>query len=476
MVIVITVLPGQLFTNIMISLHSFLRERGYKSHIEYGSYDREDGPVIQGALWRGAIETILFVGISTEEQIDWADIFKPDDVVAFSYDPQHDIDFQVGKRARGRGKEPKEEGEELTEVDELTYRAPRFEMVEDKGGFVNPFAKPRQLYHRLMSRLSRSGDTILDFFSGGQVLKVALLIKRECFAYSDSDREHLFTGAYAALLCENVPSIKNHFFEFEAVDEHEQLELLEGGDEPNDTLAEGNGVGDQGGPSELAKEDAQVYTKDPNERACGGETMNTGYQEYDPLDDFPPDPPAGPESGRDRLEALASTSAQVDQQKTIDETVGDHQEDAEDGEIIPKSDDAANDEAGASTFPSSPLFCSSSDKLVWAGSSGGSPVVLRLSDKPGKSLGKTGYTKLNATATHYVYKWGTKKGMKVSMEDATKILQNPTFPKGLLVPVWGKPFVVEQCPGETNLDIQNSLGDNVIDEYGSFSHSNFADI
>ncbi|CAM6122185.1 unnamed protein product [Calypogeia fissa] len=66
--------------------------------------------------------------------------------------------------------------------------------------------------------------------------------------------------------------------------------------------------------------------------------------------------------------------------------------------------------------------------------------------------------------------------MKVSLEDATKILQNPTFPKGLLVPVWGKPFIVEQCPGETNLDLQNSLGDNVIDEYGSFSHSNFADI
>ncbi|CAM6087249.1 unnamed protein product [Calypogeia fissa] len=204
--------------------------------------------------------------------------------------------------------------------------------------------------------------------------------------------------------------------------------------------------------------------------------MNTGYQEYDPLDDFPPNPPAGPESGQDHLEAPTSTSAQVDQQKTIDETVLDHQEDAEDGEIIPKSDDATNDEASASTFSSSPLFCSSSDKLVWAGSSGGSPVVLRLSDKPGKSLGKTSYTKLDATATHYVYKWGANKGIKVSMEDATKILQNPKFPKGLLVPVWGKPFVVEQCPSQTNLDLQNSLGDNVIDEYGSFSHSNFRDI
>ncbi|CAM6106935.1 unnamed protein product [Calypogeia fissa] len=202
--------------------------------------------------------------------------------------------------------------------------------------------------------------------------------------------------------------------------------------------------------------------------------MDTGYGEYDALEDFPPDPEGGPESGRDRLEAPTSTSAQVDQQKAIHDT--EQQQDVEEGEIKDKVNDAAIDEVGASTFSSSPLFCSSSDKLIWAGSSRGSPVVLRRSTKPGKSLGKTGYTKLDAKATHYVYKWGAKKGMKVSLEDAPKILQNPTFPKGLLVLVWGKPFKVEQCPGETNLDLQNSLGDNVIDEYGSFSNMDFSDV
>ncbi|CAM6091081.1 unnamed protein product [Calypogeia fissa] len=65
--------------------------------------------------------------------------------------------------------------------------------------------------------------------------------------------------------------------------------------------------------------------------------------------------------------------------------------------------------------------------------------------------------------------------MTVSLEDASKLIQKPTYPKGLLVPVWGTPFRVEQCPGETNLDLQNSLGDNVIDEYGSFSHLDFPD-
>jgi hypothetical protein len=480
-VIVINVLPGQLFTNIMVSLHTFIRERSYKSHFEYGSYDREDGPAPEGALWKGAIETMLFVGISLEEEIRWEEIFKRDEVVAFMFDEAYDVDFNVGRLPKPRGKGLMQEDErELSDVDELIHRAPRFEMVGDSGGFVNPFAKPRQLYHRLIFRLSKSGDTILDFFSGGQVLKVALFNKRECFAYSESDREYLFTGAYAALLCESVPSVKKFFFEF-APDEEEELILVDGGDDgdtgdmggPSEIAA---GVDDLGGPSEMVKDDTQVYTMDPNERAARGEIMDTGFQEYDPLDDFPPDPPIGPERGRDRLEAPASTSAQVDHDKTMDEIVGDHQVDAEEGEIIPKSADVAVDEAGASTFSSSPLFCSSSDKLVWAGSSGGSPIVLRRSHKPGKSLGKTGYTKVDAKATHYVYKWGAKKGMKVSLEDAPKILQSHTFPKGLLVPVFGKPFRVEQCLGEINLDLQNSLGDNVIDEYGSFSHPDFADV
>ncbi|CAM6107045.1 unnamed protein product [Calypogeia fissa] len=202
--------------------------------------------------------------------------------------------------------------------------------------------------------------------------------------------------------------------------------------------------------------------------------MDTGYGEYDALEDFPPNPHGGPESGRDCLEAPVSTLAQVDHQKVIDDTK--QQQDVEEGKIKDKVTDAAVDEAGASTFSSSPLFCSSSDKLIWAGSSSGSPVVLKRSAKPRESLGKTGYTKLDAKATHYVYKWRAKKGMKVSLEDAPKILQKPTFPKGLLVPVWGKPFRVEQCPGETNLDLQNSLGDNVIDKYGSFSNMDFSDV
>ncbi|CAM6106933.1 unnamed protein product [Calypogeia fissa] len=116
-----------------------------------------------------------------------------------------------------------DEEKELTEVNELIHRAPRFDMVGDTGGFVNPFAKPRQLYHQLISRLSRAGDTVLDFFFGGQVLKVALFSKRECFAFSDSDREYLFTGAYAALLCENVPSVKKFFFQFALDDEDEEM-------------------------------------------------------------------------------------------------------------------------------------------------------------------------------------------------------------------------------------------------------------
>ncbi|CAM6083541.1 unnamed protein product [Calypogeia fissa] len=59
--------------------------------------------------------------------------------------------------------------------------------------------------------------------------------------------------------------------------------------------------------------------------------------------------------------------------------------------------------ACASTFSSPSNFCFSNayEKLVWAGSFG-SPVVLQLSDKLGSALGKTGYTYMDAPATHFV--------------------------------------------------------------------------
>ncbi|CAM6104213.1 unnamed protein product [Calypogeia fissa] len=75
-VLIITVLPGQLFTNIMVSLHNFVREKGYKIHLEFGSYNRLDGLVPPGALWKGAMEMILFAGISTKENIIFGGYFQ----------------------------------------------------------------------------------------------------------------------------------------------------------------------------------------------------------------------------------------------------------------------------------------------------------------------------------------------------------------------------------------------------------------
>ncbi|CAM6090862.1 unnamed protein product [Calypogeia fissa] len=163
--------------------------------------------------------------------------------------------------------------------------------------------------------------------------------------------------------------------------------------------------------------------------------MSTGYNKFDPMDDFPHDPLGGVELGQDCIEAPTSTSAQVDQQNTVIDTIKEHQQDIEEGKIWKESAGESTDhEAGASTFSSSPLFCSSSDRLVWVGSSG-SLVILRRYDKPGKSLGKTGYTYMDVDAIHYVYKWGAKKGIQVSLEDASKVMRNPTYSKGLLVPV-----------------------------------------
>lgn len=67
----------------------------------------------------------------------------------------------------------------------MTSSAPHYEFVGIDDGtknvFVNPDAKPSGMYRDLIFQRSHKGDTVLDFFSGGQAMRSAFVEEMECF-------------------------------------------------------------------------------------------------------------------------------------------------------------------------------------------------------------------------------------------------------------------------------------------------------
>ena len=71
---------------------------------------------------------------------------------------------------------------------------------------MNPNAKPTNVLKDLITKLSQKGQTVFDFFSGGQVLKASLLLGRECIAFAESEKESLFLQSYASKL-RDIPAV-----------------------------------------------------------------------------------------------------------------------------------------------------------------------------------------------------------------------------------------------------------------------------
>jgi hypothetical protein len=126
--------------------------------------------------------------------------------VGFKYKfSERDIDFiPPASKASSQGSMDEEEAD-IDKVDEglrrkLIDTAPRSDMVGCRGGFVNRFAKPKRFLVNVIQKFSNKGDTVLDFFSGGQVLRSAILCGRECFVYSLSKQEGDLMQEYGRVL------------------------------------------------------------------------------------------------------------------------------------------------------------------------------------------------------------------------------------------------------------------------------------
>src|SRR5450759_4938465 len=74
----------------------------------------------------------------------------------------------------------------------------------------------------LITSLTSRKETIFDFFSGGQVLKAALLLQRECIVFVDTPKECLFLKAYLHVLRE-IPRVDKFWSLMESIHRDEKV-------------------------------------------------------------------------------------------------------------------------------------------------------------------------------------------------------------------------------------------------------------
>jgi hypothetical protein len=79
--------------------------------------------------------------------------------------------------------------------------APHYSMIGDKNSnWVCREAKPAAVYIPLLKQYYLEGETVLDFFLGGQALNMSLLKGRKCLAIVDSERIRQFLDVYTESL------------------------------------------------------------------------------------------------------------------------------------------------------------------------------------------------------------------------------------------------------------------------------------
>src|SRR5450759_2705669 len=104
----------------------------------------------------------------------------------------------------------------------LRVQAPHYDKGGVDGGWVNLDCKPYQILKELITGLTTTKQTVFDFFFGGQVLKAALLLQRECIVFVDTPKECLFVEAYPHLLRE-LPRVDKFWSLMESIHRGEKV-------------------------------------------------------------------------------------------------------------------------------------------------------------------------------------------------------------------------------------------------------------
>jgi hypothetical protein len=96
-------------------------------------------------------------------------------------------------------------------IENLECQAPNYHLLGKTSAWVCPEAKPAKVYTQLLQMFSHPGETVLDFLSGGQGLRMCLLEEIECLSFCDSDRVRGFLQVYADSL-RDIPKVNRFFY------------------------------------------------------------------------------------------------------------------------------------------------------------------------------------------------------------------------------------------------------------------------
>jgi hypothetical protein len=310
------------------------------------------------------------------------------------------------------------------------------------GGWVNSSCKPLSVIRDIILSLTSKGQTVFDFFSGGQVLKAALLLDRECIAFASSAKELLFLSTYANYLRQH-PTIKKFWKRVERINKGEKVPLEDGSEEGKQQLM-------------------GVQEEDPENQAGAIVVHRCNSQApADTLDAMVAlglIPSAEEEAMEEALEeALVGSSVVSPQAAAVPATTA-----ATVGESInptlPPVSPASPHQAGA-YYPSSPDLSTYSSL---------SQNINTFVQKPYTNTIGSLAPKEELVFSHYEWKVGHKKGQRLDYITAKKLLRKPDFQKDHLDQIW----VLDKAPAHSDsVELQNILGNTKVSEYGSFVNS-----
>src|SRR5450759_2968452 len=478
----IFVRPGLLFFNILQALDSI---KDFYIQVEFGSYagpkNRFLDPKLVIADQR---ELVLLAGFANQSKHDWADEFSELTSLHFQYLEKFDMDFRTNFHTnceqipKGENREEKEARLREEYVTALKAQAPRYDKGGADGGWVNPDCKPYAILKELITSLTTTKQTVFDFFSGGQVLKAALFLQRECIVFVDTPKECLFVEAYPHLL-RALPRVDKFWSLMESIHRGEKVV-----DEDDVSYEDSQMPAGQDG-----QEVTNVAEKDVAEEAVIVHKLNANQSTTQN---------ALAALGIFNLQNEATTSGGAVENNVQGIHTSDLGAEREEAKVVPANNplldttqgidilaaqQAQAEASGAneglalaiSELPtgSSPLGQThqASVHLSWSpnlssySSLSNSIQMFVNSKKNVSSVGALSITTNKPIFSHYEWACGMKKGTRLDPEYAECLLCRPGFEKDQLKKIW--------VPGKVpvhidSIELQQMLGKTKVSEYGSF--------
>jgi hypothetical protein len=207
MVFVVFIRPtSKLFLEVLSSMKNL--EAHFTTCLQFGSFSTNDKRWLDGARVFVANEkdTILYFGISSQAKENWSEIFGSVKTLDFHIPTMEDFQTVPYRTSTESIVRPEsDDARKLRERTELRMtlqcRAPNYHFFnKSEFGFLNEDGKPKCVYSDIISWFSTENQTVFDFFSGGQGLRSALWIQRECYCFVEMPKQKAFLEDYPSRL------------------------------------------------------------------------------------------------------------------------------------------------------------------------------------------------------------------------------------------------------------------------------------